>query len=133
MDVIRYALCAVIVFLPLGGCYSQVQNEIMEQKESPDPYKFDFGRIQEGTVFKHEFVFKNESNSVLKIKDVSASCGCTTPKVEKKILNPQESTLIEVQFNSKGYSGPVKQYVYVNTDSLDNPIIRYIIEAYVKK
>ena len=64
---------------------------------------------------------------------MSTSCGCTATKIKDKELAPGASTAIEVQFNSKGYSGQAQQYVYVHTDSLDKPIIRFIIKAQVER
>ncbi len=97
--------------------------------KTEDKYSWDFGVVKQGQVIQHDFIIKNESTRELNIKDVNTSCGCTVSKAKNKTLKPQESTLIEVKFNSKGYSGKVKQYVYVNTDSLDNPLLRYIISA----
>jgi len=46
---------------------------------------------------------------------------------------PGESTPVEIKFNSKGYSGDIQQFTYVNTDDIDNPVIRFIIKAHVVK
>ena len=134
------AVCIILfVLFPLQGCYSQNQEEITsqaeitDQTEIADPYSWGFGQVKEGEVLKHTFFLKNESEKTLTIKEVNTSCGCTASKVEKKILLPGESTEIEVQFNTKGYSGLTQQYVYVHTDSLDKPIIRFIIKANVIK
>lgn len=97
----------------------------------PEPYLWDFGRLKAGEVVKHEFSLKNETPHTLTIKDVTTSCGCTVSEVKKKVLAAGESTAIEVRFNSKGYSGAVQQYIYVNTDNLDKPIIRFTIKAEV--
>ena len=135
----RVLLILLFLSFPLQGCYSQNQEEITsqaeitDQAEIPDPYSWDFAQVKEGEVLEHTFVLKNESEKTLTIKEVNTSCGCTAFKVEKKVLLPGESTEIEVQFNTKGYSGLTQQYVYVHTDSLDKPIIRFIIKAEVIK
>ena len=135
----RIVLILLFLSFSLGGCYAQNQEEITSQAEITDqtgivdPYSWDFGQVKEGEVLKHNFILKNESEKTLTIKDVNTSCGCTASKVEKKILLPGQSATLEVQFNSKGYSGPVQQYVYVHTDSLDKPIIKFIIKADVIK
>lgn len=110
----------------LSQCYA------VEEKAG-DSYAWDFGRVKEGQVLKHNFILKNEFKTALNIKDVNTSCGCMVSKVKKKTLLPGEDTLIEVRFNTKGYSGAVKQYIYVHTDNLDNPVIRYIIKADILK
>jgi len=107
----------------LPGCHPKIT----------DPYSWDFGKRGEGKVLKHEFVLKNESQSTLTVKDINTSCGCTVSKVKKDVLLPGESTNIEVQFDTRGYSGPVQQYIYVHTDSLEKPILRFIIKAEIIK
>jgi hypothetical protein len=94
---------------------------------------WDFGKIQEGEVLKHAFLLKNKSKQTLTILDVNTSCGCTISEVKDRVLLPGESTTIEVQFNTKGYSGAVQQYIYVHTDSVDNPILRFTIQAEIIK
>jgi hypothetical protein len=129
----RIFLCLLLLVFPVTGCYSQQQDSAKQAQKPRDPYTWDFGQVKKGTVLKHDFTLKNESDKVLNILSVNTSCGCTVSKVQKKKLLPQEQTLIEVKFNTKGYSGPVQQYVYVNTDSLDNPVIKYIIKAELVK
>jgi len=116
---------------------SQSQEKSVEQskaKEQVDEkYTWDFGKAKEGDILTHTFILKNESSKTLNIKNVNTSCGCTTSEVKKTSLEPGESTDIEVKFNSKGYLGPVQKFIYVNTDDVDNPVIRLIIKADVIK
>lgn len=119
------------------GCYSGVYSKKVtsaaQNQESSESFLWDFGKIKEGEVFKHEFNFKNITGKTLTIKDVRTSCGCTVSEVKSKTLAPQENTSIEVKFNSKGYSGQISQYVYVNTDSAENPVYKFTIKAFVVK
>lgn len=101
--------------------------------EVQDPYTWDFGRIEEGKVIEHAFIFTNQAKKTVNIQSVNTSCGCTASQATKKTLAPGESTTIKVQFKSKGYEGPVQQFVYVNTDDIDNQIIKFIIKADVVK
>ncbi len=94
---------------------------------------WDFGRIKQGEVAKHVFVYKNDSRVDLNIKDTNASCGCAVSKVDKEKLRPGEKANLEVAFDSHGYSGEVRQFVYMNTDSRDNPVIKFTIKADVVK
>jgi hypothetical protein len=138
---------SILAFLLLTfaqvGCYSEetaVYNneagkgkEVNKAVEESDIYSYDFGQVKEGEILKHNFVFKNKSQNPLTIKKLDTSCGCTGSRAEKMILLPQEETLIEVQLNTKGYKGKTQQYIYVETDNLDNPLTKYIIEAEVVK
>jgi len=104
-----------------------------KEQTSGDKFSWDFGRVKEGAVLKREFILKNESGNALNIKNVTTSCGCTASEVRKNKLSPGESTSVEVRFDSKGYEGAVQQFVYVQTDSIDNPVLRFIIRAEVVK
>ena len=101
--------------------------------EKVDPNEWDFGQVKPGVILKHDFILKNQTKDILKINNVHTSCGCTASEADKKSLLPQESTTITVSFNSKGYVGPVTQFVYVNTDNTDLAIIKFTIKANVVK
>lgn len=96
-----------------------------------DPHEWDFGKIKQEQILKHDFVFKNETAAALNITGINTSCGCTASSADKKSLKPGESTAISVTFNSKKYSGEIKQYIYVNTDNADSPITKFVIKAQV--
>ena len=130
LSLILWFLCLALLET---GCLAQKERVVAVKQEVDAFYSWDFGRVKEGEVLKHDFRLKNESKKILNITDVHTSCGCTSSKIKKKTLLLGEETLIEVQFDSKGYSGPVEQYIYVHTDNLDNPIIRFIIKANVVK
>jgi hypothetical protein len=130
---IKMIMIFIFLFLPLQGCYSQNQANTASEAQTNDQYVWDFGQVRAGDIAKHTFIFKNETNEILTIKNVSTSCGCTASEVKKKVLQPGESTEIEVRFNSKKYSGPVKQYVYVNTDDPVSPVVKFTIKADVIK
>jgi len=136
---LRIILLLFFLSFPLQGCYSQNQENMASQddtakkSEMPDAYTWDFGQVQQGEVLKHNFVLENDSDKTLTIKNINTSCGCTASKAQKSELSAGESTSIEVQFKTKGYSGPTQQYVYVHTDSLEKPIIRFTIKADVVK
>ena len=120
----------LLLCFALPNCFSQKQNVV--KIKATGPYSWDFGKVKEGKILKHNFILKNDSPRILTIKDIYTSCGCTVAKVKDKIILASRSTIVEIQFNTGGYSGPIEQYVYIHTDNLDNPIIKFIIEAYVE-
>ena len=65
----------------------------------------DFGTIEQGSVAKHTFKFKNVGDNELLLTRVKASCGCTTPKWSSEPIPPGGEGLIEVSFNSTGKMG----------------------------
>jgi hypothetical protein len=78
---------------------------------------FDFGTVCEGEVISHTFKFKNAGNGVLIVKDAIPSCGCTTPKLSKKMLKPGEEASVEVIFDSRGWFGSQYKSVTLRTNS----------------
>ena len=58
---------------------------------------FNFGDLQEGEIVSHTFHFKNTGTKSLVIHNVEASCGCTTPKYDKKPIPPGGEGKIEVE------------------------------------
>jgi hypothetical protein len=74
---------------------------------------FDFGKIPQGKPVTHVFEVINNSKDSLKISNVQASCGCTTPEWEKdKIQAPGEKTRITVGYNAAA-EGPFTKYITV--------------------
>jgi len=120
---ISFVLFSVFIF---SICLAQM----VELKENT----WDFGkvRVSEGVV-KHVFPLTNDSVENLNVNGTHASCGCTLSEIDRKVILPKETASLEVKFNPKGYSGKITQYVYVNTDSKNMPIYRFIIKADVIK
>ncbi|TRZ95476.1 DUF1573 domain-containing protein [bacterium] len=140
---------------------AQGQNKPEAARGLAEFYLWDFGRVKQGDVVRHNFNLKNTTGKTFKIKDVTTSCGCMASAAKKDKLLPGESTEIGVEFDSQGYSGPVQQFIYVHTDAIntstplgsrpesldlardgfrernsrtfDNSVIRFIIKADVVK
>lgn len=72
--------------------------------------QWDFGTIKQGDIVKHDFVFTNEGENDLILKEVKPTCGCTALDWPKEPIKPGESGIIVTQFNSRGKMG--QQYKY---------------------
>jgi hypothetical protein len=63
--------------------------------------EFDFGKIPQGKPVTHIFEITNTGKDSIKIVNVQASCGCTTPEWDKdKAIAPGKSTKITVGYNA---------------------------------
>ncbi len=132
MNVRHLVLTVLFMVVPLSGCFSEpagksvvpVQKTGIQEKNT-----WDFGPVESGKIKEHDFTIKNEGTLPLQIKDVSTSCGCTVSQVKRNMLQPGESTSLNVKFDSKGYHGPVRQFVYVDTNAPGEPVIRFVIKA----
>lgn len=75
--------------------------------------EFDFGRIPQGKPVTHIFEVANTGKDSLRISNVQASCGCTTPEWEKnKVLLPGEKTKITVGYNAAA-EGPFTKFITI--------------------
>ena len=91
----------------------------------------DFGKIKQGDEPAYEFVFKNEGDALLTIKNVETTCGCTAALVSEKKVEPGKTGKIKVAFSSRGYSGEVTKYIFVESDDLLAPRLQLKISAAV--
>ena len=68
---------------------------VLKEKE------FNFGKIPQGKPVTHIFEVTNKSNDTLRIVNIQASCGCTTPEWDRdKAVAPGGSTKITVGYNA---------------------------------
>ncbi len=84
-------------------------NDVLSFKET----EHDFGKIPQGKPVTYIFDVKNNSKDSLKIINVQASCGCTTPDWERnKTQAPGEKTQITVGYNAAN-EGPFTKVITI--------------------
>lgn len=81
----------------------------------------DFGKVRQGDVLNHEFVFRNEGNAVLVVDRVETTCGCTAALVSDRKIPPLKEGKIKTTFDTRGYSGRMTRYLYVISNDGENP------------
>jgi hypothetical protein len=90
---------------------------------------YDFGKIKDGTVVEHVFKFKNIGKNELVLKDVKASCGCTTPTWPREPIAPGAESEIKASFNSTGKSsgsGEVMKTITITANTDPSQTFLYI-------
>ncbi len=70
--------------------------EVLQLKEAA----FDFGKIAQGRPVTHTFEVVNVSKEVVRLENVLASCGCTTPEWSREPIQPGATTTIRVGYNA---------------------------------
>ena len=74
---------------------------------------YDFGKIPQGKPVHHVFTVTNLSNQPLKIANVQASCGCTTPEWDKENAIPAgQEGKITVGYNAAA-EGPFTKFISI--------------------
>ena len=72
-------------------------DEVLALKET----EFNFGKIPQGKPVTHFFDVTDNGTDSLKISNVQASCGCTTPQWDRdKTVAPGKKTTITVGYNA---------------------------------
>ena len=106
----KLLLFAMAIFMAFSVSAQEQQPQIIEIAEKTH----DFGTIKEedGRV-THVFTFKNVTEGALTIKNVRASCGCTTPAWSKEPIASGKQAQITVTYNASGRPGAFHKSVTV--------------------
>ena len=73
----------------------------------------DFGAVPQGTRLFHRFPVTNVHAVPVEITGLRASCGCIQATRAKRILQPGESTTIDVSLDTREFAGPDTESVRV--------------------
>jgi hypothetical protein len=94
------------------------------------PYH-DFGDLVPDMEVTHHYKLANSGDAPLHITRVTSSCGCTSSLAGKNLLEPGETTVVDVTFHTAGISGPASKSVEVMTDDPDQPKLLLTFQAVV--
>ena len=89
---------------------------------------FEAGKVARGDEIKHTFVVKNQGSAVLKIEEVSPSCGCTVADFDEEIA-PGGQGFIHTVVRTSGFKGPISKRVTVFTNDMKNPRLSLTLKA----
>lgn len=83
--------------------------------------EFDFGKIPQGKPVYHNFEVINIGTSALKLDNVQASCGCTTPEWNHDPIAPSASAIIKVGYNAVA-EGPFDKIITLSYNNQSKQI-----------
>jgi hypothetical protein len=89
----------------------------------------DFGSVGPGSFNPCKFKFANKGLGVLKISDVTKTCGCTVFTLDKKEYAPGEQGVIDAGYNADKGTGIRTRHLYVMSNDPVNPRIELTIKA----
>ena len=113
-------LCVVSCCLVL---LSNAQSEI-----TFDIVDHDFGEIKEEDGYaEHTFNFVNTGDAPVKIINVKASCGCTTPGWTKEELIPGDSGFVKARYNPRNRPGRFRKSLRITTSDPEANQTLYIM------
>ncbi|MAV05143.1 MAG: hypothetical protein CMC31_05770 [Flavobacteriaceae bacterium] len=108
-------ICVILYSVPI---HSQEKFAEITFKETI----IDYGIIENGVDGKKTFEFKNTGDSPLIFSRIFSSCGCTIPKKPEKPIEPGESGIIEVEYDTKR-TGLFQKAITVNSNAKTPNII----------
>jgi hypothetical protein len=95
----KKAFLTLLLSSSLSAIYAQSEAKILDVMEVKETV-YDFGKIPQGKPVYHFFEVVNKGVLPLKIDNVQASCGCTTPEWEKESIAAGGITKIKVGYNA---------------------------------
>jgi len=96
-----------------------------------EKYLHDFGKIGPSTSNLCEFKFTNTGSGILKIAEVSKTCGCTPFTLAKREYAPGESGTLKVNYYSEPQLGEATKRLFVQSNDKTRPKIPLTIKAMV--
>ena len=102
------------------------------------PETVDLGTVVYGEVARTQFILTNTTPNPLTITRVSTSCTCTKAQVQKTLLKPYETTVVDVSFDPAVHKddtdlGDITRTIYIETDNINAKKIDSSITAHVIK
>jgi len=101
-----------VLFLFLGSQALQAGQPKIKFKEE----SWNFGKVNQGEVLDHEFVFTNSGDATLIIQKVSTTCGCTAALASEDKIAPGKEGKIEIKFDTRGYGGALSKLIFVESN-----------------
>jgi hypothetical protein len=89
----RQLLLVILILAGISGLQAQ---EVLEFKQT----SHDFGKIPQGKPAYHYFEIVNLGKEPVKLDNVTATCGCTTPEWSQDPIGPGQSQKIKVGYNA---------------------------------
>ncbi len=85
-----------------------LKTDVLQIKET----EHDFGKIPQGKPVFYYFEIANIGNTALKLDNVQASCGCTTPEWSHEPIPAGSADKIKVGYNAAG-EGVFEKYITI--------------------
>lgn len=130
----RRALLGIVIAALLGGSGWMAWTATARPRIIVEPPAVDFGRVTEQRTRTLEI--RNEGRAPLQVLAVTASCGCTIPRVGDMTVAPGRATTLSITFDPVAHGpqgGPARHSVYVRTNDPRVPEAEIEVRAVVMK
>jgi hypothetical protein len=96
---------AILALLVLALATTTASAQGWAEKMFKSGVKHDFGTVPRGAQLAHPFPITNIYKVPMTITQVKSGCGCVTAVATKTVLQPLESTTIEVRMDTRRFTG----------------------------
>jgi len=94
--------------------------------------KHDFGTVAVAAKTQFEFPIRNPFREPMHIRDVRASCGCTTPIVKDDYIEPGQTGTLVARFNTDTFRGRKGATLTVVIDKPVYSEVRLRVDGYIR-
>ena len=109
-----FFMCGIFFF---SFSFSQNGKPYIKFKDT----KYNFGFIKQGHTVKTEYTFTNTGKEPLIISNIEVTCGCTVAEFPHYPINPGESGMILITFNTKEKEDRQDRTVNVISNASNSP------------
>jgi hypothetical protein len=104
-------------FLSVNAQETPAVADVLQVNES----EHDFGKIPQGKPVYYTFEIMNTGKTELKLDNVQASCGCTTPEWSHDPIPPGTNAAIKVGYNAAA-EGPFDKFITITYNNQSKQI-----------
>ena len=119
MKKILFVAFGLMAIVSLNAQTATTTPELLTVKET----EFNFGKIPQGKPVYHLFEIVNKSDKPLKLDNVAASCGCTTPEWSREEIAPGATAVIKVGYNAAA-EGPFEKPITITYSGNQSTVIK---------
>jgi len=96
--------------------------------------EYDFGVVTKGADARHSIAIKNTFGEAITLHAAKSTCGCTTPELSTRLLQPGETGYLELKLNTVKYSRHKHPNVDVQLSFGNSAIatVRVAVTAYIR-
>jgi hypothetical protein len=85
-----------------------------------------YGSIKYGENGNCEFILKNKGDENLNIYNVVTTCGCTVVNIQNKIIEPGDSSILKIKYDTKRPGAINKKILIKSNDTYSPEKVIYI-------
>ena len=120
-----------VVWLAWAGAVSPLAAQEWAQ-EMFKTARHDFGVVAAGAKAEYRFVMSNIYQTDVHVADVSSSCGCTSPRIDKEWLKTYEDGAIVASINSDKFRGQRAATLTVVIDKPSRSVAQLSVSVHIR-